>query len=285
MTSLKYYAHHKHFQADPGQSGSSNNKTGANGADVTLSVPIGTEIWSEDENVLICDLTVPLERLCIAEGGRGGFGNVHYKTSLNRAPRRSDPGQPGETFGIVLKLKIMAHIGIIGLPNSGKSSLLSSISRAKAKIGAYEFTTLEPQLGVIVGCDTRLIVADLPGIIKGASEGKGLGHRFLSHTERCEMLLICIDSTSDAPQETYDLLLQELERYDALMNTHLCHKSRWVIFTKNDLIQNDMNKSLKIQDIHFSSSQPEIPCFSISSLTEDGIASLIQALKNNFGKV
>jgi GTP-binding protein len=189
------------------------DRHGANGKDVVLKVPVGTQVYEEDGETLLADLTAVGERVVIAKGGNGGFGNAYFKSSTNRAPRHANPGQPGEELTIRLRLKLIADAGLIGLPNAGKSTFLSVVSAARPKIADYPFTTLHPQLGVVRIDEREFVLADLPGLIEGAHEGVGLGDRFLGHTERCRVLLHLVDGTSEDVAAAYRTVRGELEAY------------------------------------------------------------------------
>ena len=213
LNTLIDYRYHQHFKAKRGMSGAGQNRTGASGDDIVLTLPVGTQILAEDGETLIADLTEPGQRIVLAKGGDGGFGNARFKTSTNRAPRRADPGWPGEERWIWLKLKLLADAGLTGLPNAGKSTFLAAVSRARPKIADYPFTTLEPKLGTVVMDDTSFVIADIPGLIEGASEGVGLGDRFLGHIERCATLIHLVDGTAEAPEEAYRIVRDELVAY------------------------------------------------------------------------
>src|SRR6266852_7979219 len=198
LNTLIDYRYQQHFRAQNGRGGAGANKTGAGGRDIVLRVPVGTQIFADDRESLLADLTRPDQRVVLLRGGDGGFGNAHYKSSTNQAPRRADPGWPGSELWVWLRLKLIADAGLVGLPNAGKSTLLARLSRAHPKIADYPFTTLHPQLGVVrLDDDTEFVLADLPGLIEGASEGAGLGTRFLGHVERCAVILHLIDGTED----------------------------------------------------------------------------------------
>jgi GTP-binding protein len=213
LNTLIDYRYHQHFKAKRGMSGAGQNRTGASGDDIVLTLPVGTQIFAEDGETLIADLTEPGQRIVLAKGGDGGFGNARFKTSTNRAPRRADPGWPGEERWIWLKLKLLADAGLVGLPNAGKSTFLAAVSRARPKIADYPFTTLEPKLGTVQMDDTSFVIADIPGLIEGASEGTGLGDRFLGHIERCATLIHLVDGTAEAPEEAYRIVRDELLAY------------------------------------------------------------------------
>src|SRR5919197_5021067 len=215
LNTLIDYRYQQHFRAPNGRGGAGRNRTGADGDDLVLKVPVGTQILDEDKEEVLVDLTEPGQRVVFLSGGDGGFGNAHYKSSTNRAPRRADPGWPGEERWVWLRLKLIADACLVGLPNAGKSTLLAAVSAARPKIADYPFTTLKPQLGVVRVYEREFVVADLPGLIEGASEGAGLGHRFLGHVERCSAVLHLIDGTADDVVGAYRLIRGELEAYGA----------------------------------------------------------------------
>ncbi len=213
LNTLIDYRYQQHFKARPGGHGMGKDRHGANGADMLMKVPVGTQIYEEDGETLLADLDHVGETVVLARGGNGGFGNAHFKSSTNRAPRHANPGQPGEERTIRLRLKLIADAGLVGLPNAGKSTFLAAVSAAKPKIADYPFTTLHPQLGV-VGIDGReFVLADIPGLIEGAHEGAGLGDRFLGHLERCRVLLHLVDGTGEDAGEAYKTVRGELEAY------------------------------------------------------------------------
>jgi GTP-binding protein len=189
------------------------NRAGPNGRDCIVKVPPGTQVFAEDNETLLADLTEPGERTRLAKGGNGGFGNAHFKSSTNQAPRHANPGQPGEELTIWLRLKLIADAGLVGLPNAGKSTFLASVSAAKPKIADYPFTTLHPNLGVVRAGDFDFVLADIPGLIEGANEGAGLGDRFLGHVERCRVLLHLVDATSEDVANDYKTVRRELKAY------------------------------------------------------------------------
>jgi GTP-binding protein len=213
LNTLIDFRYQQHFFAKNGQPGMGSQRTGKSGEDIVLKVPVGTEIIDEDEETLIADLTESGQRVLLAQGGIGGWGNLRFKSSTNRAPSRANPGQPGVERTIWLRLKLIADAGLVGLPNAGKSTLLAAVSNARPKIADYPFTTLVPNLGV-VGIDGKeFVMADIPGLIEGASEGRGLGDLFLGHVERCAVLLHLVDGTSSTIARDYRTILQELEAY------------------------------------------------------------------------
>jgi len=213
LNTLIDYRYQQHFKAGRGGNGMGKDRAGANGADAILKVPAGTQIFEEDGETLLADLMVAGERAVLARGGNGGFGNAHFKSSTNRAPRHANPGQPGEERTIRLRLKLIADAGLVGLPNAGKSTFLAAVSAAKPKIADYPFTTLHPQLGVVRVDDSEFVLADIPGLIEGAHEGAGLGDRFLGHVERCGALIHLVDGLSEDAAKAYRLVRAELEAY------------------------------------------------------------------------
>jgi GTPase len=215
LNTLIDYRYQQHFKAKKGGNGAGKNRAGANGTDCIIKVPPGTQIFAEDQETLLADLGKPGERALIAKGGNGGFGNAHFKSSTNQAPRHANPGQPAEELTIWLRLKLIADAGIVGLPNAGKSTFLAAVSAAKPKVAAYPFTTLHPNLGVVRAGDTDFVLADIPGLIEGASEGAGIGTRFLGHVERTKVLLHLVDATDEDVATAYRTVRRELKAYGA----------------------------------------------------------------------
>jgi GTP-binding protein len=213
LNTLIDYRYQQHFKAKRGVHGMGKDRTGARGADVVLKLPAGTQGWDEDGERLLADLTRVGQRVRLLKGGDGGFGNAHYKSSTNRAPRRADPGWPGEEAWVWLRLKLLADAGLVGLPNAGKSTFLAAVSRARPKIADYPFTTLYPELGVVAAGDEEFVLADIPGLIEGAHRGHGLGDRFLGHVERCAVLLHLVDGTAEDVAAAYRTVRGELEAY------------------------------------------------------------------------
>jgi len=213
LNTLIDFRYKQHFKAGRGGHGMGKNRTGRAGETVELRLPVGTQIFAEDGEPLIVDITADDDRAVLARGGDGGFGNAHYKSATERAPRRFGPGYPGQEMWIWLRLKLLADIGLVGLPNAGKSTLLSAVSNARPKIGDYPFTTLEPKLGMVACGDDTFVVADIPGLIEGAHQGTGLGDRFLGHVERCAALLHLVDGTDDDVVAAYRTVRHELEAY------------------------------------------------------------------------
>tara|TARA_Y100001970_G_scaffold278173_1_gene383495 strand:+ start:519 stop:1502 length:984 start_codon:yes stop_codon:yes gene_type:complete len=243
LNTLIDYRYAQHFKAENGRSGSKKNKTGANGKDLILKIPVGTQIYEEDNNSLIYDFTKNKEKYLVASGGKGGLGNVRFKSSTNRAPRKKTNGKVGEEFWIWLQLKIIADIGIVGLPNSGKSSMLAALTRAKPKIANYPFTTINPNLGVAYYKNNEITIADIPGLVEGAHKGVGLGDKFLRHIERCKILIHLLDLTEKNLVDNYKKIKKELSSYD----TDLSKKKEIIFFNKSDLLKKDeIDTKLKI---------------------------------------
>ncbi len=232
LNTLIDYRYQQHFKAERGVAGAGLCRTGSSGRDVVLRLPVGTQILEEDQETLIADLTAAGQTSVLARGGDGGFGNAHYKTATNRTPRKTLPGWPGLEKSVWLRLKLIADAGLVGLPNAGKSTLLSVVSRARPKIADYPFTTLHPNLGVAGFRDREFVIADIPGLIAGAHAGAGLGDRFLGHIERCRVLLHLVDGTQDDPVAAYHTVREELSAYGA----GLADKSQVVAITKIDSI-------------------------------------------------
>lgn len=235
LNTLIDFRYQQHFFAKSGQHGMGAQRTGASGDDIVLRVPVGTEVLDEDEETLIADLTEPGQRVLLARGGNGGFGNLHFKSSTNRAPRHANPGQPGIERTIWLRLKLIADAGLVGLPNAGKSTFLSAVSNARPKIADYPFTTLVPNLGVVGVDGHEFVMADIPGLIEGASEGRGLGDQFLGHVERCAVLLHLVDGTSDDVAADARTILTELEAYSDI----LADKPRITALNKIDALDSE----------------------------------------------
>jgi len=238
LNTLIDFRYQQHFKAEKGQNGMGKKKTGRNGKDLVLNVPIGTQIFEEDNNALIEDLKKIDEKVIIAKGGGRGLGNVRFKSSTNRTPRKKTDGSEGESFWIWLQLKVIADIGIIGMPNAGKPSLLSVLTKAKPKIANYPFTTINPNLGVTSYSDKEITIADIPGLIEGAHEGVGLGHKFLRHIERCKSIVHLIDITDENILENYLKIRKELSKY----SKSLLKKKEIIIFNKIDMMESNLIK-------------------------------------------
>ena len=243
LNTLIDFRYSQHFKAEKGYDGSKRNKTGAGGKDLIIKVPVGTQIYEEDNNTLIYDFIKNNEKYLIASGGRGGLGNVRFKSSTNRAPKKKTKGKIGEEFWIWLQLKVIADIGIVGLPNAGKSSLLASITKARPKIASYPFTTLDPNLGVSYYDNKEVTLADIPGLVEGAHKGVGLGDKFLRHIERCKILLHLIDLSEEDLLGNYVKIRNELSNYDDTLSK----KKEIIFFNKSDLFdKKDIDKKLKV---------------------------------------
>jgi len=270
LNTLIDYRYQQHFKAKTGGHGMGQNRSGASGADVVLKVPVGTQIFDEDNETLLADLTEVGQRVVLAKGGNGGFGNAHFKSSTNRAPRRANPGLPGEERTIWLRLKLIADAGLVGLPNAGKSTFLAAVTAAKPKIADYPFTTLHPQLGVVRADAREFVLADIPGLIEGAHEGTGLGDRFLGHIERCRVLLHLIDGTGEDAGKAYRTVRHELEAY----GHELTDKPEIVALNKIDALTPD---EVKTQAARLKRASGKMPMM-LSGATRQGIPEVLRAL-------
>ena len=270
LNTLIDYRYQQHFKAKTGGHGMGKNRTGANGADVILKVPVGTQIFDEDNETLLADLTQVGQRVGLARGGNGGFGNAHFKSSTNRAPRHANPGQPGEERTLWLRLKLIADAGLVGLPNAGKSTLLAAVSAAKPKIADYPFTTLHPQLGVVSIDGREFVLADIPGLIEGAHAGVGLGDRFLGHVERCRLLLHLVDATGLHAGEAYKTVRAELAAY----GHGLADKPEIIALNKADAVDAD---ELKRQAARLKRAAGRAPLM-LSGATGQGVPEAMRAL-------
>ncbi len=276
LNTLIDYRFQQHLKAQNGQHGLGKEMTGFNGEDATLRVPVGTQIYEEDGETLICDLTQPGERVLLLKGGNGGFGNAHFKSSTNRAPRHANPGQPAEEKTIILKLKLIADVGLIGLPNAGKSTFLSRVSAARPKIADYPFTTLNPQLGMVRIDTTDFVLADLPGLIEGAHEGAGLGDRFLGHAERCSVVLHLLDGTESEIVRAYKTIRHELEAY----GHGLGDKPEIVALNKIDAIE----KAALTRKLASLSKACGKKVYAISGVSGEGVNEVLRALAAQVAK-
>lgn len=244
LWTLFEYKFKRHFKAEHGGDGGKQRSTGADGADVYMNVPLGTVVRDKETNEIIFEITEDGEEKIIAKGGLGGRGNWHFKSATNQTPRYAQPGIPGEEKEIILELKVLADVGLVGFPNAGKSTLLSVVTAAKPKIADYEFTTLKPNLGIVNNREFQtFVIADIPGIIEGAAEGKGLGHYFLRHIERNSVLLFLIPADADDVKKQYDILLGELKRY----NPEMLDKERFVVISKSDMLDEELKAELKVE--------------------------------------
>jgi GTPase len=270
LNTLIDYRYQQHFKAKIGGHGMGKNRSGAAGADVVLKVPKGTQIFDEDNETLLADLTAIGDRAILAKGGNGGFGNAHFKSSTNQAPRRANPGLPGEERTIWLRLKLIADAGLVGLPNAGKSTFLASVSAARPKIADYPFTTLHPQLGVAAVDGREFVLADIPGLIEGAHEGAGLGDRFLGHLERCRVLLHLVDGTCEHAGKAYKTVRNELVSY----GHSLADKREIVALNKADALNPE---ELKQQKARLQRAAKQAPLV-ISAAAGKGVPEALRAL-------
>lgn len=267
LNTLIDFRYQQHFKAKTGGHGMGRNRAGANAPDVVLRVPVGTQIFEEDNETLIADLAKLGQRELLAEGGNGGFGNAHFKSSTNRAPRRANPGLEGKEKWIWLRLKLIADIGIVGLPNAGKSTLLARVTAAKPKIADYPFTTLHPNLGVVRHKGRDFVLADIPGLIEGAHEGAGIGDRFLGHVERCRALIHLVDAAGEDSGKAYATIRDEITAY----GHGLDEKPELVVLSRADIATKEQIKSAKAKIRRRSGKQPLV----ISAATGEGIEALL----------
>ncbi|CAK00656.1 GTPase ObgE [Bartonella tribocorum] len=269
LNTLIDYRYQQHFKAKTGGHGKGRNMTGEKGGDVILKVPVGTQIFEEDNTTLICDLTEVGQRYRLAKGGNGGFGNLHFTTSTNRAPRRANPGLAGEERAIWLRLKLIADAGLVGLPNAGKSTFLSSVTAAKPKVADYPFTTLHPHLGVVRIDGREFVLADIPGLIEGAHEGVGIGDRFLGHVERCRVLLHLISAQEEDVAKAYQIVRHELEAY----GNNLSDKTEIVALSQIDTLTIEERK-MKQKALRRVTDQPVMM---FSAVSREGLENVLRA--------
>lgn len=277
LNTLIDFRYAQHFKARKGGNGSGRNCNGAAADDVIIKVPVGTEILDDVTREVLMDFTREGQKWRALRGGDGGRGNAEFATSTNQAPRKAEPGWPGQEMWVWLRLKLIADIGLLGMPNAGKSTFISSVSNAKAKVADYPFTTLHPQLGMVRRHNTDMTVADLPGLIEGAAEGHGLGHRFLKHLSRCAAVLHLVDATQEDPIAAYKTIRGELETYDEMFNDTLCERTEVIALTKADAMTDEalqdvvklFKKKVKGAEIHI-----------ISSHSRKGMDALLDSLRD-----
>ncbi|HKX92824.1 MAG TPA: GTPase ObgE [Sphingomicrobium sp.] len=271
LNTLIDFRYTQHFRAPRGKGGAGSNRTGAGGQDLVIKVPVGTQILADDtERTLLADLTREGERVVLLKGGMGGRGNASYKTSTNRAPRQHQTGEPGADMWVWLRLKLLADVGLVGLPNAGKSTFLNSVSNAAAKVGDYPFTTLRPQLGVVRHKGREFVLADIPGLIEGAAEGAGIGDRFLGHVERTRLLLHLVAADSDDPAEAWRIVRDELASYGAGLGT----KAEIIALTKADLFDD----KARLKSIRALEKAAGAQVFPVSAPLEEGLEPLLDAV-------
>ncbi|MEP2890832.1 GTPase ObgE [Tateyamaria sp.] len=271
LNTLIDFRYQQHFFAKNGQGGMGKQRTGKDGDDIVLRVPVGTEVLDEDQETVIADMTTLGQRVQLAKGGNGGWGNLHFKSATNQAPRRSNPGQDGVERTLWLRLKLIADVGLLGLPNAGKSTFLATTSNARPKVADYPFTTLHPNLGVVGVDNVEFVVADIPGLIAGASEGRGLGDLFLGHVERCAVLLHLIDGTSDTVAEDYQTIITELEAYGG----DLAEKPRITVLNKIDALDEE-ERATALDELKKASGGPVM---SMSSVAREGVTEVLRNMR------
>ena len=277
LWTLHHLKFKRHFRAGHGEHGSKSRSTGADGSDVYIDVPLGTVIKDNDADKMLFEITNSGEGVILCIGGKGGRGNWHFKSSTNQTPRYAQPGLPGEEKNVTIELKVLADVGLVGFPNAGKSTLLSVITAAKPKIADYEFTTLKPNLGIVGYRDYQsFVMADIPGIIEGAAEGKGLGHYFLRHIERNSILLFLIPADAHDIKAQYDVLLDELKRY----NPEMLDKDRLVAISKSDMLDEELKEEMK----QLLDNQMTVPYLFISSVAQTGLTELKDLLWKQLNK-
>lgn len=272
LNTLIDFRYQQHFFAKSGRPGMGQQRTGKDGADIVLRVPLGTEILDEDQETVITDLADLGDIVELARGGNGGFGNLHFKSSTNQAPRRANPGQEGVERTLWLRLKLIADVGLLGLPNAGKSTFLAATSNARPKIADYPFTTLHPNLGVVGVDNVEFVIADIPGLIAGAHEGRGIGDRFLGHVERCSVLLHLVDGTSENVAEDYQTIITELEAYGG----HLADKARITVLNKIDALDDDERAAARAELEQAVGG----PVMVMSGVSREGTTDVLRALRS-----
>ncbi len=271
LNTLIDFRYQQHFFAENGRPGAGRQRTGRDGEDILLRVPVGTEILDEDQETLLADLSTLGDRVELARGGNGGFGNLHFKTSTNQAPRRANPGQEGVDRTLWLRLKLIADAGLLGLPNAGKSTFLAATSNARPKIADYPFTTLHPNLGVVGVDGAEFVIADIPGLIEGAHEGRGIGDRFLGHVERCAVLLHLIDGTSEDVAGDYRTIISELEAYGG----HLADKPRVTVLNKIDALSEEERVAVRAE----LEKAADGPVLEMSGVSREGVTEVLRSLR------
>jgi GTP-binding protein len=270
LNTLIDFRYTQHFRAERGKGGSGQNRTGAGGKDLLIKVPVGTQVLSDDKEHVLADFTKVGERIVLLRGGDGGRGNASYKTATNRAPRQHGPGWPSEEMWVWLRLKLLADVGLVGLPNAGKSTMLNAVSSANAKVGDYPFTTLHPKLGVVRHRGREFVMADIPGLIEGAAEGAGVGDRFLGHIERCRVLLHLVDANNEDVADAYAIVRSELDAYGA----GLADKPQIVALNKSDTLDDEMLDALADE----LEAEAGVKPFRLSGATGDGVEAVLDAL-------
>jgi GTP-binding protein len=273
LNTLIDFRYKQHFRAQRGHHGQGKNRTGGGGDDLVIPVPVGTQVIDENGEEVLADLTEAGQRITLLRGGDGGRGNASYKTSTNRAPRNHGPGWPGQEMYVWLRLKLLADVGLVGLPNAGKSTFINQITNAHAKVGDYAFTTLKPQLGVVRHKNREFVLADIPGLIEGAAEGAGIGDRFLGHIERCRALIHLIDVTGTDPAEAMDIVASELEAY----GEGLDEKPRLIVLNKIDLVDEELVKAFT-RELKEAGARKVYP---VSGATGKGMTALLNAVINH----
>jgi GTPase len=279
INTLIDYRYTRRFDAKNGESGRGSDQFGAAGADIELRMPVGSIVRNAETGELMTELLEHGQRVLLAKGGDGGFGNLHFKTSTNRSPRQKTPGWPGEAFKLQLELRVLADVGLLGMPNAGKSTFIAAVSNARPKIADYPFTTLHPNLGVVrVGPERSFVVADIPGLIEGASEGAGLGHQFLRHLQRTRLLLHIVDAApfddSVDPVAQAKAIVAELKKYDPALHA----KPRWLVFNKLDMVPAE-EREARVKD-YVKRLRWKGPVFAISALARDGLQPLLEKIQN-----